>query len=102
MVRPQLGTSRNFLHPSLVLETPSFTPAYQHHQKGQGLGGFPYDPNYREGTEFSLEAYTPLELPSSPRHAECAEKNKIPASMERHSLLEKENRAKANPALPTC
>lgn len=28
-------------------------------------------------------------------HAECAVKNKIPASMEKRSLLEKDNRAKA-------
>lgn len=57
-----------------------FPPVYQHHQKGQGLRGFPYDPTYREGSECSLEAHTPLELPSTLGHAERAVKNKIPAT----------------------
>lgn len=74
-----------------------FSPLYQHHQKGQGLRGFRSDPTYREGSECSLEAHTPLELPSALGHAEHAVKNKIPASMENQSLLEK-NRAKASPA----
>lgn len=75
-----------------------FTPVSQHHQKDQGLGGFQYDPTYREGSECSLEAPTPLELPSTLGDAEHAVKNKIRASMEKHSLLEKDNRAKASPA----
>lgn len=76
-----------------------FPPVYQHHQKDQGLRGFPYAPTYREGCECSFEAHTPLELPSTLGHAERAVKNKILASMEKYSLVEKDGRAKAKASL---
>lgn len=73
-----------------------FTPVCQHHQKGQGLGGFQYAHTYREASECVLEAHTPRELPSTLGHAECAVKNKIPASMEKHG---QQGKGKGKPSL---
>lgn len=68
--------------------------------------GFPYDPTLQRGLWMQAwgvqsplcTLHALLELPSTLGYAELAVKNKLPASMEKHRLLEKDNRAKPSPA----